>query len=302
MASFIRFDGHLAEDMTFTRRLGWETERIAHRPREGDGRYLLELLDEDRRPLVAVSPHVAFDECSTGVERRLTRVVAYIPLRPEGRELVFRRGEIAIHRESVSTDPPRVRITKLGRRDDGVVELEWEASAPGLLARVVYLAGPRRGFVVVRERRGNRATVHLSRFPGTRDGRLAVLVSDGTRSSSAVSRPFRVPDKPPVCSIAAPVAGEVLQADQPFSLLGRCRDVAGANLPDSGLRWLIDGEVAAEGAHLALAPPLPPGAHEIVLEYRQRRAIVARTRARITVARRSAAQQRLMELLPPPRP
>src|SRR4030095_3674353 len=93
-------------------------------------------------------------------------------------------------------------------------------------------------------------------FPAPRAGRLAVLVSDGTRSGMAVSRPFRVPDKQPVCSIAAPVSGEVLQADQPFSLIGRCRDIAGANLPETALRWLIDGEVAAEGTPLALAPAL----------------------------------------------
>jgi hypothetical protein len=300
MTTFLRFDGHLAEDMTFTRRMGWETEQIAHRPHDGDGSYTLGLLNEDRQPLVAVSPHVVFHGCSTDVEARITRVIAYIPLRPEGRELVFRSGVIEIHREPVAAKPPRVRITKLAPRRNGSVELGWEASAPGLTARVVYLAGPRRGFVVVRERRGNRAIVDLSGLPGARGGRLAVLVSDGTRSGSAVSRTFRVPDKAPICSIAAPVAGELIQADQPFSLIGRCRDVAGANLPDPGLRWLIDGEVAADDTHLALAPALQPGAHEIVLQYRLRRAIVATAKVRVRVAPRSREQQRLMELLAQP--
>src|SRR4029453_6277091 len=115
MTTFLRFDGHLAEDMTFTRRMGWETGNIAHRPHDGDGSYTLELLDENFRPLVAVSPHVVFDGCDTGGDGGggggPTRGIASPPLRPEGRELVFRRGDIEIPREPVAAAPPRVRIT-----------------------------------------------------------------------------------------------------------------------------------------------------------------------------------------------
>src|SRR4029453_3311473 len=118
MTTFLRFDGHLAEDMAFTRRMGWETGNIAHRPHDGDGSYTLELLDENFRPLVAVSPHVVFDGCDTGAGGRLTRGIAYLPRRPQGRELVFRRGDMDTTREPVAAAPPRVRITRLAPRAD----------------------------------------------------------------------------------------------------------------------------------------------------------------------------------------
>src|SRR4029453_3809770 len=141
MTTFLRFDGHLAEDMTFTRRMGWETGNIAHRPHDGDGSYTRERREENFPPLVAVSPPVVFDGCDTGAEGRLTRVIAYLPLRPEGRELVFRGGDIEIHREPVAAAPPRVRITRLAPRAAGTVGLSWEGSAPGPTPRVAYLAG-----------------------------------------------------------------------------------------------------------------------------------------------------------------
>ena len=74
---FLRFAGRLWEDMTFEREAGWETERIADRPKEGSGEYVLELVDQESRPRVAVHPHVDFDRATSypATGMRNTRVV-----------------------------------------------------------------------------------------------------------------------------------------------------------------------------------------------------------------------------------
>ncbi len=302
MSTFIRFDGTLLENMVFERKPGWETELVAHRPTEGDGTYQLELRDADGKVLVSVSPRVDFQKFCTLQDHamRSTRVVAYLPFKPEGREMVFRRGDYEIDRDTVAADPPRVRITEVKSQPRGRVRIGWRSTHPAgkpLTYNVAYLAHAKRGFILVRGIRRTEYIADLSRFPGGIAARLAVLATDGTRSAFAVSKRINVTAKAPRVSIQAPIDRAELPADQPVTLSGLAVDIAGATLPDEFLLWRLDGEEVARGTRLALAQGLQPGEHRATLRYKPEKGVATEASVTFIVARRSRDQQRLLRLL-----
>ncbi len=291
-AQFIRFSGRLSENMTFESQPGWETTRLANRPAEGDGVFQLELLNAAGQVLVAVSPNVDFERYSTAPqpEMRFARVVAYIPLHPDGRELVFRRGDLLIQREPLAPNPPSLQIESLkpgrGRR----VQISWAAKHvvdKPLTYNVVYLASDKRSFLVAHGLTKTKFTADLGHLPGGPAGRLAILATDGTRSSFAVSEPFPVAEKPPQIWIQTPGDQETLPAGQPVSLCGQALDVAGAGLPEAGLIWQVDGQEVARGTRLALAVGLEPGTHKVSLKYAGDQKTIARKTIAIVIADRT---------------
>ncbi len=299
---FLRFAGRLWEDMTFEREAGWETERIADRPKEGSGEYVLELVDQESRPRVAVHPHVDFDRATSypATGMRNTRVVAYIPFDRGGAELVFRRGGRVIDRRDVAPEPPEIAITELEPRGKDRVRIRWRAerrSEQPLTYRVVYLVDDSRAFSLASGLENPSYTADLSGLPGSRTGRLSVLATDGVRSSFAVSEPFPVSQKGPQISIHSPTAGQVVPADQPVNLNGQATDVAGASLPQDGLIWLVDGKVVHKGTPLALATDLEPGEHTVSLRYRPGKRIEAEASVGIEVAKRSPEQEAFREAM-----
>lgn len=291
-AKFIRFAGSLWENMTFESEPGWETDRVANRPKDGDGVFQLELRGEDGQVLVSISPDVDFERYSTSPqpEMRFTRVVAYLPVHPQGRELVFRRGDLIIRRETLAAKPPTIAIESVKAVKGGQVRIRWRAKhaeGKALTYNVVYMATDKRSFLLARGLKEAQYTADLSGAPGSREGRLAVLATDGTRSAFAVSRPFRVADKPPQIWIQTPGDQETLPPDQPVNLGGQALDVAGASLPDSGLVWSVDGKEVARGTRLALAAGLEPGAHKVSLDYAVGKKSIARQTVSIVIARRA---------------
>jgi hypothetical protein len=298
---FLRFAGLLWEDMTFEREAGWETERIADRPKEGSGEYSLELLDADGRALVEVRPPVDFDRATTYPQSgiRNTRVVAYIPFDTGGRELVFRRGDRVIDRREVAAEPPGIRITELKRDDKDRVRIRWQAeqrSQNRLTYRVVYLVDDKRAFSLASGLEKTDFEADLSGLPGSKVGRLSVLATDGVRSAFAVSEPFPVSDKDPRISIQSPQPRQLLQADQPVSLNGQATDVAGASLAHDDLIWLVDGETVAKGTPLAIATGLEPGKHVVTLQYRPGKRVLAEESVEFEVAKRSPEQEAFRKL------
>ena len=299
---FLRFAGRLWEDLSFEREAGWETERIADRPKEGSDEYVLELLDEEGRARVAVHPDVDFDRATTypASGMRNTRVVAYIPFDRDGRELVFRRGDRVIDRRDVAPEPPEIAITRVERQANDRVRITWRTerrSEHQLSYRVVYVVDDTRAFSLASGLEEPVYDADLGALPGSRTGRLSVLATDGVRSSFAVSEAFPVSEKGPLISIHSPLPDQVVPADQPVSLNGQATDVAGASLPLNGLVWLVDGEVVDKGTALSMAADLEPGRHTIRLQYRPGRRVEAEGAVEIEVAKRTPEQEAFREAI-----
>lgn len=295
---YLRFAGRLWENGEFVPGVGWETARIARRPRPTPG-YRLQLLDGSADVLVDADVELRSGECGVRGTRGMSggRVTGYLPLHPGGRAIAFRRGERLLYALELAAAPPRVAVTSVNVRADGQVELRWEAAHERpLLFNVVLVDSGRRAIPVARELSASHLVLSTAELPGGPGCSLAVLATDGLRSAMARSEPFDLPDRPPRVTILTPGEDEVLTPDQPISLLGSACDLAGHPLPDERLVWRVDGEVVACGRRLVAGGPLAPGAHEIQLGYGSDGEPLARAVVRLRVSGRSPAQERWLAL------
>jgi len=269
---FFRFSGRLWENMTFEKKLGWETSQIAHEPQEGDGTYSLELKDKQGSTLVSVSPSVDFNRrCRSSIKTlRYDRITAYIPVHEKAEKLVFRRGEMILYEEEISPAPPKIHISELKKIGKAKVSIEWSADHPQgkpLRYNVMYIPDEKQGVLLSRGLAEKKLVVDLSRSPGSNNGRILVVATDGTRSAFDISSVFQIPFKPPSLWIQRPYPNQVFSADQPVSLCGAAFNISGIGLPDEGLVWRVDEEVKFKGVRLASIESLQPGRHKIALEY-----------------------------------
>ena len=300
---FLRFDGILSEDMEFEPRRGWETNRIARRPPEGDGEFLLELLDKHGETLIRVSPRVDFDAESgmtpENETMKATRVTSYVPYHPSARLLVFRRDTYTIYETPITKTPPQVQVGEASIKGHSV-SLNWEAvhrSKNPLTYNIVCVVDEGKRYVMLaRDLEESEAELSLNNVPGG-EGRLGVLATDGVRSSFAVTKPFKVETKPPNISISWPIDGSTVPPDQPVTLTGRAADVTGKTLPEDGLVWDVDGTIARTGNGTALAASLRPGQHEATLSLQENGNVVADKTVTFTVNDYNDAQLRHRDVM-----
>lgn len=295
----LRFYGTLFENMVFEPWPGWETERIAGpRPEGGNGTYVLELLSEEGKVLISVSPQVTMREpCFIEGESRWADIAIYVPLHPDARELVFRRKDLELYRTEIAPRPPRLQLGKPTKLAKDRVRIRWNAThSQPLTFQVLYLADDGRVFPLSPHSTESTFTADLRKFPGSRRGRLGVLATDGLRSAFAKSRPFPVEDKPPRVWIQSPGSGDILPPDQPLTLNGHALDVGAQSLTDGGLVWLVDRKIVLEGSRLGMCMP-EPGPHEIVLRYAPGGKVLAAQRVQIRIANRSPEQESYLKSL-----
>jgi hypothetical protein len=280
----LRFSGYLWENMVFEHLPGWETETVSGpRPPQGDGTYLVELLSAEAKKLISVSPQVSFrGPCGPGGGVDVAEVEIHVPLHPAARELVFRRAELELYRAPIAPEPPRLRLGRPSKVAKDRFLISWTAkhTAP-LTYQMLYLTDDGRSFSLAAGLVEAEFTADLRSLPGSRRGRLGVLATDGLRSAFEESSSFRVEEKPPRIWIQRPGQDEILPPDQPVTLNGQATDVGGQGLPDSGLRWVVDGKVVLEGSRIGVAAALEPGPHKVSLRYTPGRGLFVSSGSRL---------------------
>jgi hypothetical protein len=289
---FLRFVGRLWETGEFEPGLGWETPRIARRPRP-DPDHRLVLLDQAGAVLVEGAVELRAPTCRTaGADGpAVMPLVGCLPLHPDGRVVLLLRGDRVLHRSTLSAERPTISAPQLHVTADGRVRATWSAEHDRPLRyNVVFIDGRRRAIPVARELLEQAFVLDATDLPGGRGCSLAVLATDGLRSDTARSLPFDLPDRPPRIVILTPSPATSLPPDQPLSLLGHAHDPAGRPLADEHLTWSIDGEIVARGRRLAPAGPLSPGTHRVELAYAREGEPGGRAEVRVEVERRSPAQ------------
>lgn len=300
MTGFLRFSGKLTETLEFTPTMGWETP-VVLTPKDqlADTKAVVELHRKGEL-LTSVPIEVDFErDCGLrqhGV--RTARIVAHVPFVKDGDELVLRVDGRVIYRRPVAAAAPTIEITDT-KRDGDKMTVEWDAkSADGqrLRYRVVYIADGEHVTMLSQDTNRSSRVIDLSDLPGAKEGQIAILATDGIRSASVLSKPFRVDESEPEVWIQSPSTDEIA-ADQPLSLCGRAFDTAGRALPEEQLLWRVDGTVVAEGTCLASVDQLEPGKHRIELVF-VRDGVEDVTESRtIEVAARSEGQERLADIL-----
>ena len=295
---FVRFVGKLWESGEFEPAIGWETERIARRPRP-DPDHRLQLVDDSGGVLVESAVELRVPTCRVQGADGMTsaRVVGYLPLHPDGRAVLLLRGERVLHRAELATERPRITIVDAEVGDDGCVRAHWQAEHDRpLWFSLVLVDSRRRAIPVARELSESHIALETADLPGGPGCSLAVLATDGLRSAMARSHPFHLPEKSPRVAIVAPRDGEMLAPDEPISLLGHAHDLAGQSLPDEHLTWSVDEQVVARGRRLAPAGPLEPGDHRVELAYVQGSEVAVRAEVHLTVSERSPEQEEWLKV------
>jgi hypothetical protein len=305
--SLIRFTGVLREDLTFVHVPAWETDYVFERPDEGDGTYVVDLLDGGERLLTRASPVVGWRAPTPPDEGglRLANVLIYLPTHPDARLLVFRRLEPSlaeIFRAEVSEQVPVIGdVTLTGARRRGAVRVKWTAKHDRHVTSSVFLI--RDGAPALLLAAGFQKysfEIDPASLPGPA-GRVAILVTDGFRSSTAIGPAVDGLSTDVRLEITAPEPSDVLVPDQPVTLAARASDVAGGSVPVNNVAWAVDGKPVAEGA-VAATPPLEPGVHEIVATASTIGNPLGPATISITVANRNEDQEayaKLLATLPP---
>lgn len=305
--TLIRFTGVLREDLQFVHVPAWETDSVFERPDEGDGTYVVDLLDGGERLLTRASPVINLRDPSPpdGGGLRLANVLVYVPTHPEARLLVFRRLEPSpaeIFRAELSEQAPVIGDVVVERtRRRGVVRLQWTVKHDRQVTSSVFLVRDRvPALLLAAGLRESAFDIDAKSLPGPA-GRVAILATDGFRASTAIGPPVDGLSTEIRLEITAPEPSDALLPDQPVTLAARASDVAGGTVPIEKVTWAVDGKPAAEGA-VAATPPLEPGVHEIVANASTDGNPLGPATISITVAKRSVGQEaytKLMADLPP---
>ena len=289
----MRFVGKLWENGDFDSGTGWETARISRRPFCADG-YSLELLDEQGRVLTEAGVELREPACRVKVARGMSgnRVSGYLPYVSSGRTLVFRKGERTLYRSDIAPTAPRLAITSVKATGHGRVQARWDARHDRELRfSVVLLDAQERAVPVARELKDNHLDFSAADLPGGPGCTLAVLATDGLRSSTARSEKIDLPLHLPILTILMPNDGDAIAPGQIVSLVGHARDAAGRPLVDDGLVWSVDGQAIARGRRMAPAGPFEPGEHRVELTFETEEHAQVRAHIQLRVANRTPEQE-----------
>lgn len=237
-----------------------------------------ELVDDEGEVLVRTSvpvgPFVAEPAAGRAAEPSVRgmadlAVVGVIPYPEATRRIRFLLRDVPVHVLEVSERGPQVEVAwELPPQPEGVQRLRWSASAAE--KREV-------SFVVAYSNDGGATWQPLSlpspeteldvdfgRLPGGR-GRLRILATDGTRTTSFDSPGLRLPRRPCIPTIFEPADGAELAGDGPILLHGEGYYLEERSAELEELAWSSsrDGPL---GAGPMLHAQLRPGTHRITLE------------------------------------
>ncbi len=187
-------------------------------------------------------------------------------------------GDAVIGRQPVSLLLPAVQIRGPlpGQIPtlDKPFDLDWSAQdddSPDLYFAVQYSPDGGQHYIGVAGNMENASMLMLdpANLPGTKNGFLRVLVTDGLNTSEDTVGPFIVPRKGPQVVILGPEQPSrdmpaVAGADKPVTLEGYGMSPDDGVLPGDQLQWSSDIQ-GALGTGYSLNVQLQPGTHQITL-------------------------------------
>jgi hypothetical protein len=107
--------------------------------------------------------------------------------------------------------------------------------------------------------------IDTSYLPGSDNGLLRLIASDGLNTVSVESVPLRVGGKPPFVHISGPTAEDQLVAGSTVVLQGAATDLEDGFLADDSLSWASDRDGVLESGRTAVLASLTEGPHTLTL-------------------------------------
>jgi len=283
MGSFIRFTGLVDSNGQFQRRVGWETDTPTRWP-EPDASLRLRAVDETGKVMLEVHPGRRLDACRA-VGDRAYEVIGYLPFAIGLSSIELWIDDRLLHRATVAANPPRIFVRK-PRIRGGRLAVSWSGAHDLPLRYVVSLETGTEAVPLAYKTDLEQVLVAIDDLPGGDACRVAVLATDGTRSTYALSAPFPLTRSRPHPVIVEPADLSTAEPDQPLSLMGWAVQ-GGGTRREVDLRWTVDGRALEVSGNVAATEPLVPGKHVVELVAGDS-PIVAR--ARVTVRARTASQ------------
>lgn len=238
---------------------------------EGDsisppGPYTVQLRDAGEAVLVEQSFDLFYGEFPAGSAQFFSLLVPYDPA--AARLAITDQGS-EIYSLAVSPNAPTVAVDPLSGTVADTFTASWtmadlDGDAP---TAAVYFSPD--GGTTWEPLAGNleesQAELDTSLWPGTDQGMLRVLVSDGFNVSQDETGPFSVPPKAPLVWILGPTEDSAVQPDWPLSLQATGYDPEDKALADEAYNWTSNLDGALGTGERLVIHNLSPGWHTITV-------------------------------------
>jgi probable HAF family extracellular repeat protein len=243
-------------------------------PAIAPGPYALRLLDA-AQTLVREIPFAPVEFHARGDEPGTAAFVLPVSLDPDVHQVVVAHQGQPVASRTRSSHAPTV--TLLAPNGDEVITrdllpVQWHAADADqdALSFTVQFSPDDGGqwLTLVADVTGTQCQVDVTRLPGTPQGRLRVVASDGWRSASDASdRPFTIPNRKPFISLVSPRPGAVFLGIQQVHCVASVWDAEDGSLSSTNLTWVSNREgLLGTGSALQFeASTLAEGTHLLTL-------------------------------------
>ena len=266
----LRVSGRIDPLGRFVPALGWETSHVAS-VLSLEGRYRIELLDDQGNLLLRAHAAETLNDTGPRNQLRVPEVVGYVPFDPRATRLRVvdssTDDDTALYEATIATAPPKVEVAKVTMTGTRLAATWASDHDRAVFYNVALFVTRGRSFTLGLGLTTSTLEVDVGHLPGGEECHVVVVATDGTRSSTAISAPFRLEGAPVRATIASPRDGARFGPYEPVSLVGSVHDAGGEPLDDEGLRWQVDGEPTGSGERIVGVAGLTPGAHGVELTH-----------------------------------
>ncbi len=197
----------------------------------------------------------------------------YLPYMGETEKIQIVRQNTVLAERVVSANSPTLDVLSLepmGNEQYRVRLTADDADGDQLMYAATYIPGVSQGEMVYINwiDEGREFVFDASTFPGSSEGRVQVMVTDGVHATRDLSPAAVFPDQPPFVEIVYPADGESYAVGTMIEFSGGGYDPEEGSLEGDSLIWVsnLDGEFARGGT--AQVDSLSPGMHQITLSAR----------------------------------
>jgi hypothetical protein len=214
-----------------------------------------------------------------------------IPWTDGTRKVVFKYQDKVIGQVTASPHPPSLQLTAPAGGEHwvgtGKQTISWKASDADRNPLSFLVQYSPDGGTTWQGLAANLQTDSLEfdadYLPGSGQGLIRVVATDGLNTTQVVSQPIVVDPKGPQVSIGAPQDGQTFDVGAPIILRGLATDVQDGPLSGATLRWTSDQGASLGSGLQQIATTLPVGDHVITLTATDREGLTASASVHITV-------------------
>ena len=206
--------------------------------------YSITILSKPGKELSRVDFNADFIELGSGGD--IGSPFAFkMPFSKKAKKIEFRKNGRILESRKISKRRPSVSITNISQVDSTTYKVDinaFDRDKDTLNFLVSYTPDGEGFFTVDFEwiEEGKSFQFDISHLPGSDEGKIRVLVTDGVRSATAFSSAFKVPNQPPMVSIINPIGNAEFEKGSTIVLSGSVMDPEDGNLPEDSLTWQSD--------------------------------------------------------------